>query len=118
MTGPVLPPGGSPPGGGASPPTPGAGGGMPNLSSAGAMASKMPGMAEKIDNLPMGTETALKLLQNPVVAALASVVITAMTGTPVSPNQVMMGAEVGHGAVKARREEKELEASNGPKMGD
>ena len=75
-------------------------------------------IGKHIDKLPPGSETMAKLLQNPVIAGLASVAITAFTGTPVSPSQVMMGAQVGEQAIKGRREQKEDSASNGPRPGN
>ncbi len=90
---------------------PPAGGGIPNPEEIG----------KQIDKLPPGSENMAKILQNPVVAGLASVVLTAVTGTPISPQQVMMGAQIGEKAIAARREQKEQNeesASNGPRPGN
>lgn len=92
-------------------PMPPAGGGIPNPEEIG----------KQIDKLPPGSETMAQLLQNPVVAGLASVVLTAVTGTPISPQQVMMGAQIGEKAIKMRREQKEENqegVSNGPRPGN
>ena len=88
------------------------------------MAPRIPNpeeMAKQIDKLPPGSETMAKLLQNPVAAGLASVVLTSVTGTPISPQQVMMGAQIGEKAIATRRKQKEQNkegASNGPRPGN
>lgn len=135
VTGPIIPPGGisggmpgAPSGG--SPPTP-----KPPMASVtpdspkpvagGAQAMPAGGMpipeqiGEQIDKLPPGSETAASLLKNPIIASIAAVPLSAMTGTPLSPSQVMMGAQMGSAAIKMRKEQKEAEAdnSNSPRLG-
>lgn len=71
--------------------------------------------AQMIDQLPPGSSMAAKALQNPVVASIASVVITSMAGTPISPTQVMQGAQLGELAIEARKDQKEYEQKTGLK---
>lgn len=71
--------------------------------------------AKMIDQLPPGASMAAKALQNPVVAGIASVVITPIAGTPVSPTQIMQGAQFGELAIEARKDQKEYEQKTGLK---
>lgn len=92
-------------------------GGLPDVTSG--MPPIPPEIGAQIDQLPPGAETAAGLLQNPIIASIAAVPLSAMAGTPISPSQVMMGAKIGSAAIKSRREQKEMEAdnSNSPRPG-
>lgn len=96
-------------------PSPAGGGGMPSRGIPKTMPAGTkipPEIAQQIDNLPPGGETAIKLCKNPAVAALASVALTLM-GVTVSPQQVMQAAEFGSAAIDARKAEKADEHSQG-----
>jgi predicted ATP-grasp superfamily ATP-dependent carboligase len=78
---------------------------------------------KKINQLLPGAKTAGKtvasLLQNPVVAKLVAVPLSKMTGTPISPQQVMMGAHANKmkkllksAKKEMRKVQKKLEARN------
>ena len=105
------------------------GGGLPSADAMSEQVSNLPPEARSalvgsgsqgaamIDQLPPGSETAARLCQNPIVAGVVSA-LSPMTGTPVSPTQVMQGAKIGEVAIKARGQEKEREESlnKGPSM--
>jgi hypothetical protein len=66
-------------------------------------------------------KSASKALQNPLVASVAAAGLTAVTGTPVSPDQVVQGAKMAETGLnmkeKMDQKNEQQQEKSGPKMG-